>query len=111
MPQARGIEWLRRLEPAGPCRTASPELAVSRLRRELLHPFGLPLLHFLAREVFFARCDRSTVPMWVGDGSAAITPELIPHLPHGPAGRLRARRNGAVEQRVAILHVDPERSR
>ena len=84
-------------------------LAVSRLR-ELLHPRRLALLHFLVREIFFARRDRPPVAVRVGEGPGAIAPELIRHLPHGPGLNLRARRNGAVEERVAILHVDPERS-
>ena len=78
---------------------------------ELLHELILPLLHFLGREIFLVRRDRPLVPVRVGEGSAAIAPELIRHLPHGPGSHLRARRDGAVEQRVAVLHVEPERRR
>ena len=74
--------------PVGAGEACVHSLAVSRLRRELLHPLRLALLHFLAREIFFVRRDRPPVPVWVGQGSAPIAPELILHVPHGPAGNL-----------------------
>ena len=76
-----------------------------------LHPLGLPLLHLLRREIFLVRRDRPRVPVRIGERSAAIAPELIRHRPMGPVATLRARRDGAVEQRVAVLHVEPERRR
>jgi hypothetical protein len=94
-----------------PARPVSPgtALAVRRLRGKiLLHPLRLPLLHFLFGEIFFVRRDRPIEPVRVGEGSGAIAPELILHLPHRAAEDLPARRNGASEQRVAIIHVDPE---
>src|SRR5439155_23182535 len=94
--------------PVGSRRGLCPWLTVSRLRRELLHPRLLPLLHFIARETFFARRDRPPEPLGVDDRSGAIAPELIPQLPHEPACHLRTRRHAAVEQRVAILHIVPE---
>src|SRR5260221_2616978 len=89
----------------------SSRLGVRRLRGELLHPLRLTLLHFLGRQIFLVRRDRPPVPVRVSEGSGAIAPELIRHGPHGAPLNLRARRDRAVEQCIAILDVHPERRR
>ena len=79
--------------------------------RQLFHPFRLPLLDLLARQIFLVRRDRPGISVRVGDVSAPIAPELVPHRSHRAGLRLCACRHGAVEERVGIGDVEPERRR
>ena len=63
------------------------------------------------REIFLVRRDRPLVAVRIGEAPGAIAPELILHRAHRPGENLRAGRDGAVEQRVAVLHIEPERRR
>jgi hypothetical protein len=75
---------------------------------EVLHELVLTLLHFLWRQVFLVRRNRPHIPGGVEERAAAIAPELIGHLAH-LAVRLGAGGEGAVEQRITILDVHPQR--
>src|SRR5438128_10690430 len=109
------VRWVGRVSRVGfyltnPTYQTHPttDLAVRRLR-ELLEEFRLALLDFLARQIFLVRGDRPAISLRVDDHAAAVAPELIGELSHRPGRNLRARGNGAVEERVAILHVHPQR--
>ena len=106
----------RRRGPAG-CRARSSR-APRRARNQRLAPANcftqltLPLLHLLGREIFLVRRDRPLVPVRIDDSFRSDRPRTDPAiLPHRPASACSARRDGAIEQRVAVLHVDPERRR
>src|SRR5438045_8720662 len=87
------------------CRRRSSYLRVRRLLCGPLEELLCPSIHFFARDILFPGRDRPLVPVRIGEGSAPIAPELIGELAHRAGGDLRARRDGAVEQRVAVLHV------
>lgn len=77
--------WRKRIgitSPGGACGA----LGRGSLLRELFHPFGLTLLDLFPGEIF--------------------TPELIAHR----HTHLRARGNGAIEERIAVLDIHPETS-
>src|SRR5260221_3935191 len=96
--------------PRVPQERGSPLGACSgHRRRELLHELILPLLHPLRREVFLVRRDAPRVPVRIGERAGAIAPELIRH--GAVRCHLPARGHGPLEQRVAIVHVHPERRR
>src|SRR6188768_2201032 len=56
------------------CVSTKKPLPAALLLGELLHPFLLPLLHLLRREVLLARGDRPRIPFRVGEGPATISP-------------------------------------
>src|SRR5688572_15672466 len=78
-----------------------------RLLRHLLEEFRRPLVYFGLREIFLARGDPPGIPGRIGDRTGPVAPELIGHRHL----YLRALAERAIEERVAVLHVEPERSR
>src|SRR5262249_16953308 len=89
-------------------RTPPLSLRVRRLRGELLHEFLSALVQLLARQIFFARRDGPFVPLGIDDRAGTIAPELILHGAHASTHHLGASADGAIEQLVTVLHVDPE---
>src|SRR2546430_11645987 len=99
------------MRPRGRAARPPQRLAAARLRSKLLHPCSLAFLHFFGRQVFFVGGDRPRVPFRVDDSATPVTPELVLHLPHWPVRALGACRLGAIEERVEIFDVYPERRR
>src|SRR5262245_32629807 len=90
-------------------RAARTNRGESGLRRQLPHELVLPPLHILRRQVFLVGRDAPGVAERVGERAGAVAPELVPHLALGhdlPAGV-----DGALEQLVAVVDVQPERRR
>ncbi len=75
--------------------------------RHLLEEFRGTLLHLRGCEILLARGDPPCVARRIGDRAAAVAPELIRerHL------HLRAGADGAVEERIAVLDIEPQRRR
>src|SRR3954462_10657100 len=92
-----------------PVSASSAKTSASALGGEVFHELVLALLDLLVGEILFVRGNRPRVARRIGERSRAITPELILELAHRAAGHLRARGNRAVEQGVAIIHVQPQR--
>src|SRR4029079_15455183 len=86
-------------------------LCLSGLRRELLEELGRALVDFRPREIFLPRGDIPLIPERVDQAAAAIAPELIGHLAHRSGRPVRARIDGAREQRIAVGAINPERDR
>src|SRR5581483_2221713 len=87
------------------CGRRRRQLAPARLRRLLPEELRRALLGLGACQLLFPRRDPPGVPLRVGDGAAAIAPELIRerHPDSGPGT------DGAVEQRIGVLGVQPQR--
>src|SRR5690242_2595310 len=81
-----------------------------RRGRHVLEELLRAAVHFLAREVFLVCGNRPLESEWIGEGSAAIAPELIHHLAHRAWRHPGAGADRTVEDRIAILNVYPERN-
>ena len=79
--------------------------------REALEELLAPLIELFRGQVFLARRDRPGVALRVRDHAGAVAPELVRQRAHRARRHLGARGDGAVEQRVAIVDVEPQRDR
>src|SRR3954471_14457017 len=97
-----------RLQPCPRAIILARGLSLAGRGGELLHERFLPLLDFLRGQVFLVGRYRPAVAVWIGEGTGAVAPELIDHGAHRTGHHLRASLDGAVEQRIAIVDVQPQ---